>query len=363
MFRTFTLSKISQAVVTEPRLGHSHPAAFMDTLGFKVALRLGLHEVVFGSHIFTLLPAQGSEGSCDAGFRQAPSRPLGHRSSSIPASSLPRGVRWAWRRAPAPALALNLARSPHLRVQLCRLPALPSRVLSEIRFQFPSEQLPGPVTIPQSSVCAGGTGPRRDRVRDQAPGLQLPAGAFPAPRRRGSGGAGSAAAPLRAGPSRPGAAGAQSAARRSGVGTGAKVSSQLRPRAPPPTPAPGLGPTRRRQGQGQAGPGRAGSFALARAEQPPRPGPSRSLSGRGSRNRRRSPAASRPRHLGGSPSRRLPGPDPGPQEPSCPGPRGAAASPRPGGCAGERHPGPARAARPRRRGCTRRARHLFPGPA
>lgn len=87
-------------------------------------------------------------------------------------AACPRGGRWAWRRAPAPALALNLARSPHLRVQLCRLPALPSSVLSEIRFQFPSEQLPGPVTIPQSSVCAGGTGPRRDRVR--GPGSRAP---------------------------------------------------------------------------------------------------------------------------------------------------------------------------------------------
>lgn len=54
------LPKIPQVVVTEPRLGHSHPAALMDTLGFKVALRLDLHKVVFGSHIFTLRKTDGN---------------------------------------------------------------------------------------------------------------------------------------------------------------------------------------------------------------------------------------------------------------------------------------------------------------
>lgn len=162
-------------------------------------------------------------------------------------------------------------------------------------------------------------------------GLQLPAGAFPAPRRPLSGGAGSAAAPLRAGPSRPRAAGAQSAARRSGVGTQresflptpaprAAAHSSPGPGADPP-PGPGPGP-------GRAGPGRAGSFALARAEQPPRPGPSGSQSGRGSRNGRRSPAASRPRHLGGSPSRCLRFPDPCPRAPACPGAEGRCWEPR-----------------------------------
>lgn len=99
-------------------------------------------------------------------------------------------------------------------------------------------------------------------------------------------GPGSAAAPLRAGP-RPAPGPQEPRAPRAAeeLGSGAKLSSQLRPRAPPPPPtlARGLGPAARLPPLPPPGPGRgpgwAGSFALAGVEQLPGPGRSKSKRG------------------------------------------------------------------------------------
>lgn len=133
--------------------------------GNAVSLRTGMVPLSrYPQEPLTFCHLRAPGGRCDAALRQVPSRPLGP-------------VQLATCEQPALGAfggrgAKHLLPSPPLGVQLRGLPALPSSVLSEIRFHFPREQLPGPVTSPRSSAWAGGTGPRRDRAR--GPGSRAP---------------------------------------------------------------------------------------------------------------------------------------------------------------------------------------------
>lgn len=141
---------------------------------------------------------------------------------------------------------------------------------SEVPLQFPRDP------------CVCGRDRARERPRE---GEQSPVSGYrparPPPRAAEcTAGPGSAAAPLRAGP-RPARGPREPRARRAAeeLGSGAKVSSQLWPRAlplPPPTPARGLGPTPPPPGPGP-GPGRqfrfGGRGAAARAGPEPEPEP------------------------------------------------------------------------------------------
>lgn len=112
---------------------------------------------------------------------------------------------------------------------------------------------------------------RRDRARERSSeGTRLPGSCYrlhgPPPRAAEcAAGPGSAAAPLRAGP-RPAPGPREPRAPRAAeeLGSGAKVSSQLRPRAPPPPPTPARGLESAPQPPPPPGPG-PGGRARARA--------------------------------------------------------------------------------------------------
>lgn len=171
-------------------------------------------------------------------------------------------------------------------------------------------------------------------MRGTGSGLQLPHRTVPAGRLQACGGARERRGPFKSrAQAGPGAAGARARRCAEELGAGAKVSSQLGPRAPPPpTPARGLGPALPLPQGPRPGPGpelgRAGPAVSLWRAQSNRPGRARAgtASGRGGGGAGPGVAASRgPGHLGGSPWRCRPLPD---SRLPARG-RGAAASPRP----------------------------------
>lgn len=130
-------------------------------------------------------------------------------------------------------------------------------------FQSPVGSSEVPLQFPRDPCVCG-----RDRARERLRREQSPVSGYrparPPPRAAEcTAGPGDAVAPLRAGAQAgPGAAGSPERRAAEELGSGAKVSSQLWPRAlplPPPTPARGLGPTPPPPGPGP-GPGRQFRF-------------------------------------------------------------------------------------------------------
>ncbi|KAF7479476.1 hypothetical protein GHT09_009391 [Marmota monax] len=215
-------------------------------------------------------------------------------------------------------------------------------------------------------VC-GRREPGRDRVGARGSRLQLPVLKVPAQHRQARGGAKERRGPFKSRAlAGSGAAGAQSAARRSGVGSGRKsflpTPASRAAAAAHSSPGPGAGPATvaRARAKASAGPGRAEPTVSLWRSSSSRLGRARAAAG-GAGHEPSSPATG---HLGGSPSRRRPLLDSHPPAASYVGGRGAAASPCPRGVSGERcrAPGPPAPGHPPSGGCIRGARHLSVGP-